>query len=117
MAAKSNCASRPCFLVRYWNVGAFSPCAISGSAAPSASSMSSVGGWKVEARDSSLSVGALLEHRHRHAGARQMRGGDEADRARAGDEDAFFAQALHARYSICAMPALVMMSRYLAISS
>ena len=39
-------------MVRYWNVGAVRPCAISGLAAPSASSMSSVGGWKVEARDS-----------------------------------------------------------------
>src|SRR4051812_11097898 len=56
MAAKSNSAKSPCFLVRYWNVGAFSPCAKSGSAAPSACSMSSVGGWNVDARDSSLSV-------------------------------------------------------------
>src|SRR5712671_936797 len=56
MAAKSNSANSPCCLVRYWNVGAFSPCASSGSAAPSACSMSSVGGWKVDARDSSLSA-------------------------------------------------------------
>ena len=121
MAAKSNSASSPCFLVRYWNVGAFSPCAISGSAAPSACSMSSVGGWKVEARDSSLSVGPCLEHRHRHAGARQMRGGDEADRPRAGDEDAIVRSsdlaAIRALLDLAAMPALVMMSRYLTISS
>ena len=37
---------------------------------------------------------ALLEHGHRHASARQMRGGDEADRPRAGDENPFLAQAL-----------------------
>src|SRR5215470_16804815 len=54
MAANSNCASTPCCLLRYWNAGAGSPCAISGCAAPSRSSMSRVGGWKVEARDSSL---------------------------------------------------------------
>src|SRR5262245_6300874 len=57
MAPKSNCASTPCNFVRYWNCGAVNPCAISGSAAPSRSSMSSVGGWKVEARDSSLRSG------------------------------------------------------------
>src|SRR5262245_52872146 len=57
MAPKSNCASTPCCFVRYWNCGAVNPCAISGSAAPSRSSMSSVGGWKVEARDSSLRSG------------------------------------------------------------
>src|SRR5712692_10768250 len=57
MAPKSNCASTPSRLLRYWNCGAFSPCAISGAAAPSRSSMSSVGGWKVEARDSSLRSG------------------------------------------------------------
>src|SRR5215467_9389222 len=54
MAPKSNCASTPCGRLRYWNAGAVNPCAISGRAAPSRSSMSSVGGWKVEARDSSL---------------------------------------------------------------
>src|SRR4029453_17024930 len=37
-----------------WNAGATRPCSISGTAAPSGSSMSSVGGWKVEARDSWL---------------------------------------------------------------
>src|SRR5215471_13466670 len=57
MAPKSNCASTPCRLLRYWNAGAVNPCAISGRAAPSRSSMSSVGGWKVEARDSSLRSG------------------------------------------------------------
>src|SRR5262252_8156480 len=57
MAPKSNCASTPCRLLRYWNAGAVSPCAISGRAAPNRSSMSSVGGWKVEARDSSLRSG------------------------------------------------------------
>src|SRR5262249_8952470 len=54
MALKSNCASTPWRLLRYWNCGAIKPCAISAAAAPSRSSMSSVGGWKVEARDSSL---------------------------------------------------------------
>src|SRR5215813_327373 len=57
MAPKSNCASTPSRLLRYWNAGAVNPCAISGRAAPSRSSMSSVGGWKVEARDSSLRSG------------------------------------------------------------
>ena len=52
-------------------------------------SMSSVGGWNVEARDSVAEVGARLEHRDRHAGAHQIGGGDEPDRPRAGDEDAF----------------------------
>src|SRR3954467_4037357 len=51
---KSNWARTPCCLVRYWNAGATNPCAISGFAAPSRSSMSRVGGWKVDARDSSL---------------------------------------------------------------
>src|SRR3954451_16266990 len=51
---KSNWASIPCCLLRYWNTGATNPCAISGFAAPSRSSMSRVGGWKVDARDSSL---------------------------------------------------------------
>src|SRR4051794_39321004 len=51
---KSNWARTPCCLVRYWNAGATNPCAISGLAAPSRSSMSRVGGWKVDARDSSL---------------------------------------------------------------
>jgi hypothetical protein len=41
--------------------------------------MSSVGGWKVEARDSSES--------HRNAAARKLRRGDQADWARSGDED------------------------------
>src|SRR5262245_36535007 len=54
MALKSNCASTPWRLLRYWNCGAIKPCAISAAAAPSRSSMSRVGGWKVEARDSSL---------------------------------------------------------------
>src|SRR5215475_831177 len=57
MAPKSNCASTPCCFVRYWKCGAVNPCAISGSAASSRSSISSVGGWKVEARDSSLRSG------------------------------------------------------------
>src|SRR6516165_4237418 len=57
MAPKSNCASTPRRRLRYWNAGAVNPCAISGRAAPSRSSMSSVGGWKVEARDSSLRSG------------------------------------------------------------
>src|SRR5688572_19208722 len=54
MMTKSKWATSPSFLVRYWNAGATSPCAISGAAAPRVSSMSSVGGWKVEARDSIL---------------------------------------------------------------
>src|SRR3954453_19335171 len=54
MRLKSNCANSPCRLERYWNFGVFSPCAMKGCAAPRASSISSVGGWKVEARDSSL---------------------------------------------------------------
>src|SRR5215510_9922286 len=54
MAAKSKVASTPCCLLRYWNAGATRPCAINGFAAPSASSISRVGGWKVEARDSTL---------------------------------------------------------------
>src|SRR5258708_7430554 len=57
MAPKSNCARMPWGFVRYWNAGATSPCAINGFAAPSPSSMSSVGGWNVEARDSSLRPG------------------------------------------------------------
>ncbi len=77
---------------------------------------------------------ALLEHRDRDAGARQMRGGNEADRPGAGDENPLFTQREASclsmilsenrfplfgimLYSICAMPALVMMSRYLAISA
>ena len=113
MAAKSNSASSPCFLVRYWNVGAFSPCAISGSAAPSASSMSSVGGWKVEARDSSLSLAPCSNTvtgtpaRARCAAATRPTGPAPAMRTRSSLK----------RYSILAMPALVMMSRYFAISS
>ena len=37
-------------------------------------------------------IRAFLEHRHRHAGARQMRRGDEPDRARAGNQYAIVAQ-------------------------
>ena len=51
--------------------------------------MSSVGGWKVEARDSIAEIAAGLEHRHRHAVAHQIGGGGEPDRAGAGDQDAF----------------------------
>src|SRR5262249_3718448 len=50
MAPKSNCASTPCRLLRYWNAGAVDPWPISGRAASSRSSMSRVGGGKVKAR-------------------------------------------------------------------
>ena len=99
------------------SVGAFSPCAISGSAAPSV--MQHVERRRMEGRGARLleSVGACLEHRHRHAGARQMRRGDEPDRARAGDQDAFVRSSYAGPTRSAAMPALVMMSRYLSISS
>src|SRR4029450_8945908 len=57
MAPKSNSPSTPCRLLRYWNAGAINPWPISGRAASSRSSMSSVGGGKGEARDSSLRSG------------------------------------------------------------
>src|SRR6185312_10135880 len=61
---------------------------------------------------------ARLEHRDRNAGTDQVRGRDQSDRPGARDQDPLGrAHAARRPYSICLMPALVMMSRYLAISS
>ena len=80
-AGEVELGQQPVLLGAVLEAGAISPCAIIGSAAPSVSSMSSVGGWKVEARDSSLRVRAGLEHGHRHAVIAPIGRGDQPDRA------------------------------------
>ena len=88
MAPKSNSASTPCALVRYWNFGATSPCAINGSAAPSA--CEHVERRRMERRGARLLAQrrARLEHGDRHAVTHEIGRGHEPDRPRAGDENA-----------------------------
>ena len=110
-------------MVRYWNFGAISPCAISGSAAPSASSMSSVGGWKVEARNSVAEVGPASNtvtgtpRRTRLAAATSPTGPAPAMKTRSVGHHVgrHGHRSAATRSSRCR--ALVMMSRYFTISS
>ena len=114
MAPKSNSASRPCFLVRYWNCGATSPCACSGSAAPER--VQHVERRWMEGRGAGFLAQRRGPPRTPSPGCRgepdwPPRRGRPGRRRRS--ERVPIAQAWrHGCYSILAMPALVMMSRY-----
>ena len=62
---RSSSAIGPVLRSRYWNVVEVMPRSSSASSTPSSASISRLGGWNVDARDSVGEPGAGLEHGHR----------------------------------------------------